>query len=334
MTKEELRSKYLPVGGYFFFIAFGLVVFFIAAFLVVFVRTKSANMVVMPDVVGKPYNEVHNELMRLQLKVRLESKRYPDKTDGIIIYQSIRPGREIEAGSKVSLTVNIGLDRIIMPDLKGQTLASAKNFMEKVLSGENYVSLTLGGITYVEAKEGELPDTVVDQIPEAGKNTTAAEKVFLLVTKSSTKKKEGEASLGLDFRPGDSFAFAQRALARSKVPFKTEVVATKFRPENGRIESIQKIGNEYKFKVFFFEPEDHVESGYESFEYKIRENGTYSMIVQDQNDENKKTEISSPTSYQEGEKIQTVFYRTGDVTLVLLDANGSKVKSKDYENEF
>ncbi|WP_040508140.1 PASTA domain-containing protein [Leptospira wolffii] len=334
MTKEELRTKYLPAGGYFFFIAFGLVVFFIAAFLVVFIRTKSATMVVMPDVVGKPYNEVHNELVRLQLKVRLESKRYPDKTDGIIIYQSIRPGREIEAGSKVSLTVNVGLDRLIMPDVKGQSLASTKNSLEKVLSGETYVSMTIGGITYVEAKEGELPDVVVDQIPEAGKNTTAAEKVFLLVTKSPAKKKEGEAPQTLDFKPGDSFVFAQRTLARAGIPSRAEVLPTKFRPDSGKIESVQKIGNEYQFKVFYFEPEDRVESGYESFEYKIPENGTYKLLVKDQNDDSKQTEISAPTQYKEGDRIQTVFYRAGDVTLVLLDQSGSKVKSKDYENEF
>ncbi len=333
MTKEEIRSKYLPAGGYFFFIAFSLVVFFIAAFLVVFVRTKSSTMVVMPDVVGKPYNEVHNELMRLQLKIRLESKRYPDKTDGIIIYQSIRPGREIEAGSKVSLTVNIGLDRLIMPDLKGQSVASAKNSLEKVLSGETYVSLPLGGITYVEPKEGELPDTVVDQIPEAGKNTTSGEKVFLLVTKPPVKKKEGDPQV-LDFKPGDSFVFAQRTLARAGIPSKTELVSTKFRSETGKIESVQKLGNEYKFKVFYFEPEDRVESGYESFEYEAPENGTYKLVVKDQNDETKQIEISAPTQYKEGEKIQTVFYRAGDVTLVLLDQSGSKIKSKNYENEF
>ncbi|EQA43336.1 PASTA domain protein [Leptospira broomii serovar Hurstbridge str. 5399] len=333
MTQEELRSKYLPIGGYLFFIAFGLVVFFIAAFLVVFVRTKSSTLVVMPDVVGKSYNEVHNELSRLQLKIRLESKRYPDKTDGIIIYQSIRPGREIEAGSKVSLTVNIGLDRLIMPELKGQTLASAKNALEKVLSGETYVSLQLGGVTYVEPKEGELPDTVVDQIPEAGKNTTAREKVFLLVTKAPAKKKEGEPQT-LDFKPGDSFVFAQRTLARAGIPSKADIVETKFRPESGKIESVQKIGSEYRFKVFYFEPEDRVESGYESFEYKIRDNGNYKLILKDQKDESKQVELSAATPYQEGEKIQTVFYRAGDVTLVLLDQSGSKVKSKDYENEF
>lgn len=332
MTKEEFRSKYLPVGGYLLFIAFGLVVFFIAAFLVVFVRTKSATLVVMPDVVGKPYNEVHNELSRLQLKVRLESKRYPDKTDGIIIYQSIRPGREIEAGSKVSLTVNIGLDRLIMPDLKGQTLASAKNAMEKVLSGETYVSLQLGGITYVEAKNGELPDTVVDQIPEAGKNTTAREKVFLLVTKAPGKKKEGDPQT-FEFKPGDSYVFAQRVLARSGIPSKAEILETKFRPANGKIESVQKTGSEYRFKVFYFEPEDRIESGYEKFEYKISDNGIYKLVVKDQKDASKQLEISAPTQYQEGEKIQTVFYRAGDVTLVLLDQSGSKVKSKDYENE-
>ncbi|PJZ69538.1 penicillin-binding protein [Leptospira perolatii] len=331
MTQEEFRSKYLPVGSYILFLAIGLVVFFIAAFLVVFVRTKSAILVVMPDVVGKPYNEVHNELVRLQLKVKLDSKRYPDKTDGIILYQSISSGREIEAGSKISLTVNIGLDRLIMPDVKGQTLAAAKSSLDKVLSGETYVSMEIGGITYVDSTEGQLPDTVIDQIPEAGKNTTGREKVYLLVTKPAAKA--GNAG-GFEFQKGDSFVFAQRTLARAGIPSKAELVETRFPRENGKIESVSKTNSGYNFKVYYFEPEDHVESGYESFEYKIKENGNYQLVLKDQEDESKKIQLSALTPFQEGEKIQTVFYRVGDVTLVLLDQNGSEVKSKDYENEF
>lgn len=50
-----------------------------AAFLVVVVRTKEEQKVMMPYVIGKNYIEVHNELQRLQLKVRLETQRIPEK---------------------------------------------------------------------------------------------------------------------------------------------------------------------------------------------------------------------------------------------------------------
>lgn len=73
MNQEQIREKYLPIGGYVLFLAVGLLLFFSAAFLVVFVRTKSTAKVIVPDLIGKSYPEVHNELGRLQLKVRLKT---------------------------------------------------------------------------------------------------------------------------------------------------------------------------------------------------------------------------------------------------------------------
>ncbi|MDF3821498.1 PASTA domain-containing protein, partial [Leptospira sp. 96542] len=186
---KEKFLKILPYSGYVLFISFGLLVFFVAAFLVVVVRTKEEQKVMMPSVIGKNYIEVHNELLRLQLKVRLETMRIPEKTDGIILSQSIDPGKEVEAGSKLYLTVNIGFDRVTMPDLKGQDLKRAKSILEKVLSGEVYVPLNIGGITYVPAVGDEPVDTVIDQIPLPGKETSSGEKVYLLVTESPNEKK-------------------------------------------------------------------------------------------------------------------------------------------------
>ena len=134
--KEFLNKlKVVPALGYLLFITTGLIVFFIAAFLVVLLRTKSASSVMMPDLVGQQYTEVHNELMRLRLKVRIENKRYPEKNDGEIIYQSISAGKNVEAGAKLYLTVNNGMDRVKMPELKGQTLGNAKAALDKILSG-------------------------------------------------------------------------------------------------------------------------------------------------------------------------------------------------------
>ncbi|EMM83721.1 PASTA domain protein [Leptospira interrogans str. 2006001854] len=330
MNQEQIREKYLPIGGYVLFLAVGLLLFFSAAFLVVFVRTKSTAKVIVPDLIGKSYPEVHNELGRLQLKVRLENKRYPDKTDGIILYQSIRPGREIEAGSKIVLTVNTGLDRVIVPDVRGQSIDSAKANLQKVLSEETYVEMQIGGITYIEPQADQLPNTVIDQIPEPGKNTSAREKVFLLVTKVSSKTKE-------EFSPtsfqGASFPLVQKSLIRSGIKSRVEeIINTRVRSENGLISSARLEGDEVRFKVLYFEPELAVESGYELFSYEVGNDGNYTAVLKSSNQVETDV-LTLPISLKDGEKFQTVFYRKGSVKLTLLDASDSKIKSKSYESE-
>ncbi|PJZ51661.1 PASTA domain-containing protein [Leptospira adleri] len=330
MNQEQIKEKYLPIGGYILFLAAGLLLFFSAAFLVVFVRTKSTAKVIVPDLVGKSYPEVHNELNRLQLKVRLENKRYPDKTDGIILYQSIRPGREIEAGSKIVLAVNTGVDRLLVPDVRGQSIDSARANLQKVLAGETYVELQIGGITYIEPQADQLPNTVIDQIPEPGKNTTSREKVFLLVTKAPSKTKE-------EFSPtsfqGASFPLVQKSLTRSGIKSRVEeIINTRVRTENGLIQSARMEGDEIRFKVFYFEPELAVESGYELFSYEVDDNGDYKAVLKPENQDVADV-LTLPVALKDGEKFQTVFYRKGSVKLTLLDATDSKVKSKSYESE-
>ncbi|XDD48702.1 PASTA domain-containing protein [Leptospira sp. WS92.C1] len=330
MNQEQIKEKYLPIGGYILFLAAGLLLFFSAAFLVVFVRTKSTAKVIVPDLIGKSYPEVHNELNRLQLKVRLENKRYPDKTDGIILYQSIRPGREIEAGSKIVLAVNTGADRLLVPDVRGQAIDSARANLQKVLAGETYVELQIGGITYIEPQSDQLPNTVIDQIPEPGKNTTSREKIFLLVTKAPTKTKE-------EFSPtsfqGASFPLVQKSLTRSGVKSRVEeIVSTRVRLENGLIQSARLEGDEIRFKVFYFEPELAVESGYELFSYEVGDDGSYKAVIKP-SDQEEADVLTLPVALKDGEKFQTVFYRKGNVKLTLLDSFDSKVKSKSYESE-
>ncbi|TGK13274.1 PASTA domain-containing protein [Leptospira stimsonii] len=330
MNQEQIKEKYLPIGGYILFLAAGLLLFFSAAFLVVFVRTKSTAKVIVPDLVGKSYPEVHNELNRLQLKVRLENKRYPDKTDGIILYQSIRPGREIEAGSKIVLAVNTGVDRLLVPDVRGQSIDSARANLQKVLAGETYVELQIGGITYIEPQADQLPNTVIDQIPEPGKNTTSREKVFLLVTKAPSKTKEEFAPTSFQ---GASFPLVQKSLTRSGIKSRVEeIISTRVRTENGLIQSARMEGDEIRFKVLYFEPELAVESGYELFSYEVGDNGEYKAVVKPENQDVADV-LTLPVSLKDGEKFQTVFYRKGSVKLTLLDATDSKVKSKSYESE-
>lgn len=316
--------------GYLLFFSGALFLFFVSAFFVVVVRTKGNSKLVMPDLVGQNYVDVHNELSRLRLKVKLESKRFADRNDGEILYQSISPGKRINAGSKVYITVNIGTDRVIIPDLKGQQLVSAKALLESVSTGDTYTKLEIGGITFVPAKEGQSPETIIDQIPEPNKHTTNKEKIFLLVT----EPKEGnKSSLNLEGIPFPIVAFA---LDRMKKNFKiTELKSTKVPWENGIVSKATPNGEGYDLQVNFFEWKENPYQSYEKLKLKVSNSGIYKgKIVYLDSPNPVEKEIFSNREIKSGEEQDFLIYRTGNVRLDLVTENGNIEKSYKFKTNF
>ncbi len=309
--------KIMPFSGYLLYFSLGLFFFFISAFMVILIRTKSDTNIIMPDLVGQNYIDVHNELMRLRLKVRIESKRFPDKNDGEILYQSISPGKKLESGSKLYLTVNDGVDRVIIPDFRGQQLNSARALIDKTLSGDTYVSMTIGGITYIPVSEGLSADTVVDQIPYPGKSTSTREKIYLLVTESGNKN--DKASSLNNTLEGNPFPFVANSLQKQKIPFRLkEIINTKDRRDNGIVVKSEKAGNVIQLAVSLFPLEEKNIQGYETISFKPNANEKYSAKIQSLDTENPSTEIFSSLDLENGENFQYIFYRVGDVRVDLL----------------
>jgi len=338
---KEKFLKVLPYSGYVLFLSLGLLLFFVAAFLVVVVRTKDEQKITMPSVIGKNYIEVHNELARLQLKVRLETLRIPEKTDGIILSQSIDPGKEVEAGSKIYLTVNIGFDRVTIPDLKGQDLKRAKAILEKVLSGDVYVPLTLGGVTYVPSVGDEPPDTVIEQIPLPGKETHSGEKIYLLVTEGTSEKKssslDGNKNLERDLT-GIPTPFAIDHLQRKKIPYKiNDIKKADVRENSGLIESIKITDKGAEIVTFLHKASDKLNYIYEAVSYNIDDDDSYSAILSYTDKETGteiKKEIMTSQLWKEDDQLQLLFFRGTDATLSLIGTNTGEAKVWKFRGKY
>ncbi|PJE02398.1 MAG: hypothetical protein CK427_07945 [Leptospira sp.] len=301
--------KILELRGYILFITLGLVVFFLGAFLVILVRTKNPHETTMPNLVGKNYTNVHNELLRLRLKVNLEEIRIPEKNEGEIISQSVSPGKSIEAGSHVYLTVNQGYDRVEIPNLVGQSLTRAKEILGKVLSNEIYVPISIGGITYIEASNEEASDSVIDQIPEAGKITNSGEKIYLLVTEPKTQKEKSDQSFLNQPAP-----FVIQALNRQKFPWRIQSFAeTKLRSESGLVQSIQKDSNIANLIVNRAPKGNALQGGYEFVEWEVGDDGIYNIFLEDYETETKTLDLMISQPWKEGQIMNFAFYRKGDV---------------------
>ena len=218
-----------------------------------------------------------------------------------------------------------------MPDLKGQTLNNAKAALEKVLSGEHYVSLTLGGVTYIPISEGQSPETVIGQIPEADKVITTREKIFLLVTEPDVKDKSSR----VDDYKGLPFPLVSKILNVKKVKFKvSDILSTKDKRENGLVESYtMNPDGSYHFKIFYFEPENKVQSGYEKISYKVDSSKSYKLQIQKIDDDSSIQNLFEDITFQKEEELKFVFYREGDVRVHIIGMDGDKEKSIKFRSD-
>jgi len=355
----SIKEKVKPLLGPLLFISSALLVFFFSAFLVIVFRTKVSQYVNMPDLLGRTYVEVHNELMRLRLKVKIEEENFPDKIDGLVLQQSIPAGKKVEAGSKLSVVVNVSVNKVSVPNVVGLHLDNARSKLQKVLTGDSYVELEVGGVTYIPAKDGLQPDTVIQQIPEAGKITSSKEKVYLLVTEPDIKKQGSGFNVPIQWVDG-YFPMVASALNYQKKKWKIEKLSkTQDRKENGLIESVQEKDGVHLFTVKYVPSHRKTESGLEVIEYDVGSTIAYTTKLEvlskpkknlDQveyveevlkgNVSNEKKEaekevlvLQEATQYSQGEKLTLVFYRYGNVKVEIVDESGKTKKGFSFTSE-
>jgi len=328
---KEKFFKILPYSGYVLFLVLGLTIFFLGAFLVVVMRTKEDQKIVMPDLLGKSYLEVHNELQRSQIKVKLEELHVPERPDGIILTQSIDPGKEIEAGSKVYLSVNVAGDKVSMPELVGQNLGRAKAILESIPSGDFSVSLKLGGIVYVPKNQDELAETVVDQIPASGEKIRSTELVYLLVTEDNNAKPD----LGKVFESfiDNPYPFAAASLDRLKIPFHLDKIQeTKDRKKQGLIQNIKQNKNGVQITSYFYETDNKLRYGYKLLEKEVGEKDFYTLVeLEKSEEETKEKNLVTQLPLDEDQLFRFLYYNTKKTTLTLVGRNSGESKTWNLE---
>ncbi|MBQ9021221.1 MAG: Stk1 family PASTA domain-containing Ser/Thr kinase [Eggerthellaceae bacterium] len=86
--------------------------------------------VAIPNLVGKTVDEATRQLSELELEVGSVSEVNNDAVDpGKIISSDPEAGKEVEKGSKVNLTVSVGKEKVVVPDLSGKNAEEIKQIL-------------------------------------------------------------------------------------------------------------------------------------------------------------------------------------------------------------
>ncbi|PWT90137.1 MAG: hypothetical protein C5B54_07720 [Acidobacteria bacterium] len=174
-----LRGCFFGIIKYTIFFVSLMVVGALSTFLTLRFFT-SGDEVVVPDLTGKQPVEAIQILNQqgLQLKI-LPQKRYSDSVaKDRILLQDPRASVKIKSGRSITVYLSLGPEKVIVPDLTGQSSRVATMMLEQH-------GLQVGKLIYVSsaAMEG---DQVMAQYPLPGTEVSGVRTVNLLVNNLQT----------------------------------------------------------------------------------------------------------------------------------------------------
>ncbi len=139
----------------------------------------------VPSVRGRTLRDATFLLERTGLRLgevsHASSEEYPVNT---IIEQGHVPGGKVRKDTRINVTVSLGAvsTSVAVPALAGKSLSEAKKILEQA-------GITLGNVTYIPSAD-LLPNTVIEQYPQAGELVEAKQAIDLVVVQGAAKDKE------------------------------------------------------------------------------------------------------------------------------------------------
>ena len=241
-----------------------LIVFIAVSTLVFFISLKSAEQVMVPNVVGKDLPEALLDLQARELYPRIQL-RYSQKANekGLILEQDPSPGAIVKGGKRIELVVSQGTVIDTVQNYIGENIEDVQNRIRELFTSgsRQYIQIKQPYLTKYSA---EPAGTILEQEPAAGTPISNNMELTFVVSKGTQAETTQVPNMtGADLkkiyqviqRAAVTFAFTagsttgtditvqqQSAAAQSEVPVFSPVTLTVSLPEsvNGMVSGILK----------------------------------------------------------------------------------------------
>ena len=241
-----------------------LIVFIAVSTLVFFISLKSAEQVMVPNVVGKDLPEALLDLQARELYPRIQL-RYSQKADekGLILEQDPSPGAIVKGGKRIELVVSQGTVIDTVQNYIGENIEDVQNRIRELFTSGSRQYLQIKQ-PYLTKYSAEPAGTILEQEPAAGTPISNNMELTFVVSKGTQAETTQVPNMtGADLkkiyqviqRAAVTFAFTagsttgtditvqqQSAAAQSEVPVFSPVTLTVSLPEsvNGMVSGILK----------------------------------------------------------------------------------------------
>ena len=242
-----------------------LIIFIAVATLTFFISLKSAEQVMVPNVVGKDLPEALLDLQARELYPRIQL-RYSQKADekGLILEQTPNPGAIVKGGKRVELVVSQGTVIDTVQNYIGENINEVQTMIRELFTSGSRQYLQIKQ-PYLTQYSAEPAGTILEQEPAAGTPISSNMELTFVVSKGAQSETTQVPDMtGADLkkiyqvmqRAAVTFSFTanstpdaagitvqqQSVAAQSEVPVFSPVTLTVSLPEsaNGMVSGILK----------------------------------------------------------------------------------------------
>ncbi len=320
----------------------------------------------MPNFIHKNFINIYDELQRLELRPKLSTREFQDLPTGLILSQSLPPGKIAFAHDNIHFVINQPHPFLDMPDLRNTSLESAKSLLERLPGNGKVYPLKLVSVANIVTSA--FPNnSVIAQFPLPGDKVNSNEKVYLLVAlREETKENlqenkkikseinsEGSDTPGAD-KPkqketkgpqtflerkdwiGKNIAIASQYFHYNKIDYRIKKLIPPDNQNNemGLIKSVEMGANgQWLLEVYYQEKENKLYSSFETAHITLDEKGscvvTLDFLETKGLDAIGQQIIFSTQRHKEDEELTLVFYRQGPVK-VEGRCGGTRVYKKKF----
>ena len=314
-------------------------IFFAVALFVFSLRSRKSNSFIMPNLLHKNYLNMHNELQKLGLRVKISHREYQDLPTGMILAQSTAAGSLVRVQDSLRLVVNQPNPFLVMPNLLDLSLAHANSIVQRLPSAGRVYSLKIVSVGRLET-EKYPHNTIISQFPPQGKLIGLEDKIYLLVASRAIKKTKKKEQSSYASDPaykliGQNITVAAQYFHHKGLDYRIRKLALPLHSRTlGQIYNVAKTkAGLYLLDVYYQKTPERYHSGYERLEVSLDEGQGKCRVEQRSLADkpiHKPQLLFATQKYKKDETVQLVFYRQGAVQVQAHCGDERVYKKKIY----
>ena len=215
------------------------IIMIIAGCAVFFTNVKGAEKVLVPNVVGKKWDEAFIEMQIKELypKINLRYSNVPGD-EGLVLEQSPQPGAIVKGYSRINLVISRGVVIDVVGSYVGKNLSEVQMSLQTLFAGQTKPLITLATPSYIpDASEA---GTILEQDPPEGSKISEPVVVNLVVSRGPNYENTRRP-----YVIGQSINDLLQTIARTKIVFDITSHQASESEKPGTVVSQQTIEDEY-----------------------------------------------------------------------------------------
>ena len=204
-----------------------------------FTNIKGAEKVLVPNVVGKKWDEAFIEMQIKELypKINLRYSNVPGD-EGLVLEQNPQPGAIVKGYSRINLVISRGVVIDSVGDYVGKNLSEVQMSLQTLFAGQTKPLITLATPSYIpDASEA---GTILEQDPPEGSKISEPVVVNLVVSRGPNYENTRRP-----YVIGQSINDLLQTIARTKIVFDITSHQANEGEKPGTVVSQQTIEDEY-----------------------------------------------------------------------------------------